>query len=151
MACDQDRAVSLRHAWSWHRPFVDWGTGAGVLGIPPSHLPQRQDALQPMLLEVAHRLGLPGSAGTVASGPGFDDTEVPVAVARVHAPGVEPGRGGWQQDLTGELVGGYSTPCQDSRAASPSRAARCRFRSAAANGTWLHGARSLSTIARTSP
>ena len=46
---------------------------------------------------------------------------------------------------------GYSAPRQDSRAASPSRAARCRSRSAAANGTWLHGAWSLSTTARTSP
>ena len=87
---------------------MDGGVGAGVLGIPASHLPQRQDALQPMVLQVAHSLGLPGSAGTAASNPRFDDTEIPVAVVRIHAPGVEPGRGGRQQDLTGELVAGYS-------------------------------------------
>ena len=130
---------------------MDWGTGAGVLGIAPSHLTHRQDALQPVLLEVAHRLGLPGRAGTTASDPRFDDTEVPVAVVGIHAPGVEPGSGGRQQDLTGEVVGGVlgSLPGQPRR--SPSRAARCRSRSAATNGTWLHGAGSLSTIARTSP
>ena len=85
---------------------MDWGTGARVLRIPPGHLTQRQDALQPVLLEVAQRLGLPDSAGAAASNPRFDDTEVPVAVVRVHAPSVEPGRRGRQQDLTGELVDG---------------------------------------------
>jgi hypothetical protein len=36
---------------------VDWGTGARVLRIPPGHLAQRQDALQPELgLEVFHSL-----------------------------------------------------------------------------------------------
>ena len=80
---------------------MDWGAGARVLGIPPCHLTQRRDALHAVLLEVAHRLGLPGSAGTAASNPRFDDTEVPVAVVRIHAPGVEPGSGGRQQDLIG--------------------------------------------------
>ena len=89
---------------------MDGGVGAGVLGIPASHLPQRGDALQPMVLQVAHSLGLPGSAGTVASDPRSEDTEVPVAVVGVHAPGVEPGSRGRQQDLTGELVAGYSAP-----------------------------------------
>src|SRR5271165_6027108 len=89
---------------SWHRPFVDWGTGARVLRIPPGHLTQRRDALQPVFLEVAHRPGLPGSAGTTASNPRFNDAEVLVAVARVHPPRVKTRRRGRQQDLTGEPV-----------------------------------------------
>ena len=63
--------------------------------------PAAPDPLQPVLFEVAHRLGLPGSAGTAGSNSRFDDTEVPVAVVGIHAPGVEPGSGGRQQDLTG--------------------------------------------------
>ena len=57
---------------------------------------QRRDARPPVLLEIMHRLGLPGSAGTATSNPRFYDREVPVAVIRIHAPGVEPGRGGRQ-------------------------------------------------------
>jgi hypothetical protein len=68
------------------------GAGVRVLDISASHLVERRDAVQPVLLEEAHRLGLPDSAGTAASNPRFDDTEIPVAVVRVHAPGFEPGQ-----------------------------------------------------------
>ena len=96
---------------------------------PSSHLMQRRDALQPVLLEVAHRLGLPGSAGTAASNPRFYDTEVPVAVVRIHAPGVEPGRGGRQQDLTGELIDRLvdAPPPQPRRQPVPCRAVQVSF------------------------
>src|SRR5262245_13441695 len=109
---------------SWYGPFVHRGAGVCVLDISPSHLMQRRDALQPVLLEAAHRLGLPGSAGTAASNPGFYDTEVPVAVVRIHAPGVKPGRGGQQQDLTGELIDGVvdAAPAQPRRDPVPGRA-----------------------------
>ena len=83
---------------------MHWGAGVRVLDVPPSHLMQRRDAHHASLLEVAHRLGLPGSAGTAGCNPRFDDTQVVVAVVRIHAPGVEAGGGGRQQDFTGELI-----------------------------------------------
>jgi hypothetical protein len=89
---------------SWHGPFVHRGSGVRVLGMPPGHFMQRRDAHHAALLEVAHRLGLPGSAGAAACHPRFDDAEVVVAVVGNHPPGVEAGRGGRQQDLTGEPV-----------------------------------------------
>src|SRR5687767_1270658 len=79
------------HSRSWHGPFVHRRAGVRMLDIAPSHLMQRRDALQPALLEMAHHLGLPDCAGAAASNPRFDDTEVPVTVVSVHAPGVEPG------------------------------------------------------------
>ena len=80
--------------------------------------------IQPVLFEAAHRVGLPGSAGTAASNPRFYNTEVPVAVVRIHAPGVEPGRGGRQQDLAGELIDGVvdAAPAQPRRDPVPGRA-----------------------------
>ena len=113
---------------------------------------QRRDALQPVLLEVAHRLGLPGSAGTAASNPRFDDTEVPVAVVGIHAPGVEPGCGGRQQDLTGELIDRVvdASPVQSRRQTRPvpRGAGPARPPRTASAPT---GQGRVSTIARTSP
>ena len=77
-----------------------------MLDIAPSHLMERRDALQPALLEMAHHTGLPGSAGAAASNSRFDDTEVPVTVVGVHAPGVEASRGRtflWYTTETEEL------------------------------------------------
>src|SRR5690349_19077847 len=95
---------SVDRTRSWHWPFVHRVAGVRILDIPPSHLMQRRDAFPPVLLDVAHRPGLPGSAGTAESNPRFDDSEVPVTVVRIYAPCVESGRRGRQQNLMGELV-----------------------------------------------
>src|SRR5690349_10276844 len=89
---------------SWHGPFVHWRAGVRVLDVTPSHLMQRRDALEPALLQTAHHVDLPGGAGATGSNPRVDDTEVTVTVLGVHAPGVQPGCGGWQQDLTGQPI-----------------------------------------------
>ena len=65
---------------------------------------QSRDAIESALLKTAHRLDLPGGAGTAASYPRFDDTEVPIAVVGINPPGIEPRCGGRQQDLTGEPI-----------------------------------------------
>ena len=65
-----------------------------MLDISPSHLMQRRDALESAFLQTAHHFYLPGGTRSVASNPRFDDSEVPIAVVGVYAPGSDDGATG---------------------------------------------------------